>query len=306
MPVLVLILAMQFVVSVKAGLINHVQGVANVKESEMARQGLPIRTGQDGYVEALLTPGSFLRLGEDSEAVLDGVELDNVTVRVVHGAAMIEVLQINKDHPLHVTSGKLQVDILKPGIYKLLDGTATVIEGQFRVKSGKTYGKGWQVAFDGAYTAQKTGKLASSRLAIYSEARSAEIARANLSMASQVRQVSADRSFWLYEPNYGMYTFMPLGNLRSPYGYRYYAAGHSDRPAYSNNNSGGYSGSAPSGNSGNANSGNANSGNTGGGGATGGNSSPDPVIMPRPEPTVTMPPPREAGPVLQPLPAQEQ
>jgi hypothetical protein len=310
MPVLALLLAMQFVVSVKAGLVNHVQGEVNVAELEMARKGQPIRTGEDGYVEILLTPGSFLRLGEHSEAVLDDVELANVSLRVVRGAAVIEVLQINKDHPLHITSGKLEVDIPKAGIYRFFDGTVTVVEGQLRTKSGKTHGKGWQVAFDGVPSARKAGKLASTSLDVYSQVRSAEIARANFSLASTVRQASNSTSFWLFDPSFGMYTYMPRGNFRSSYGHSYYAAGHVDRPNY-RNNTGGYPGSAsfPTGNSGNSNSGNTNSGNSNSGnvGGGGGNTTAAPYIPP--PPPVVNPPvvePRTPTPTIEPLPAQQQ
>ena len=82
---------MQYVVSVKAGLVNHVQGTVNIAEMEMARPGQPVRTGTDGYAEVLLTPGSFLRVGENSSVVLDGVDIESVSLHVVHGDAVIEV-----------------------------------------------------------------------------------------------------------------------------------------------------------------------------------------------------------------------
>jgi len=309
MQVLALVLAMQFVVTVKAGLVNHVQGMANVAEMEMAKKDRPIRTGEDGYVEVLLTPGSFLRLGEHSEAILEGVELDNVSVRVVSGSAVIEVLQIGKDHPLHIASGELRVDIAKAGIYKFLDGTATVVAGELRASSGKAYGKGWMVAFNGTFSANKAGKLASTSLDVYSQSRSAEIARVNLSLAASLRQVSGPPNFWLYDPSFRMYTFMPFSNFRSSYGYRYYAPGQVDRPSYTNN-SGGYSGSGPSGNSGNTNSGNSNSGgsnsgNTGGGGG-GGAPAERVLITPQAPPPPPPPPPVTTAPVVAPNPTTQQ
>src|SRR5678816_571707 len=107
---LVALLLMQYVVSVKAGLVNHVEGTVNVVEMEMARPGRPIMTGRDGYVEVLLTPGSFLRIGENSSVVLDGVQLESVSLHLVEGPAVIEVVDIDKNHPIRVTTGKLTTD----------------------------------------------------------------------------------------------------------------------------------------------------------------------------------------------------
>ena len=112
------LMLMQYVVSVKAGLVNHVQGTANVAEMEMARPGRPISTAANGYVEVLLTPGSFLRIGENSAVVLDGVDLESVSLHLVQGPAVIEVIDINKNHPIRVTTGKLTTDIVAAGIYK--------------------------------------------------------------------------------------------------------------------------------------------------------------------------------------------
>ena len=131
-------------------------------------------------------------------------------------------------------------------------------------------------------------------------------------MAAQVQPVSRPSNYWLYDASFGMYTFMPFGNLRSAYGYRYYAPGHVDRPAYGNN-SGGYSGpgsSNPNGSSGNSNAGNTNPGNAGGGqiggGGGGGNAAVAPAPYIPPPPPVVNPPVVEPTRTVAPLPAAEQ
>ena len=57
MQVFIAALLVQYVVSVKAGLVNHVQGTANVAAMQTVSAGRPIRTGSDGYVEILLAAG---------------------------------------------------------------------------------------------------------------------------------------------------------------------------------------------------------------------------------------------------------
>jgi hypothetical protein len=236
MTVLIAALLMQFVVSVKAGLVNHVQGNANVAEMEMARVNRPIRTGLDGYVEVLLRPGSFLRLGENSEVVIDDAELASVKLTVTRGPAVIEVVEISSDFPISVTTGELTTKIVSNGIYRFADGTATVIQGKLKTADSKlTYEKGWQVFFKDNYRARKTGKIQVTSLDVYSQARSEEIARANFSLTSSLTGPSTYGVYdlWLFSPQYGMYTFIPHGGFRSPYGHRYY--GVENRRNYGNN-----------------------------------------------------------------------
>src|SRR5438034_5117926 len=124
----VIFFLMQYMVSAKAGLVNYVDGQVNVRVHEQITAGAPIETGLQSHVELLLNPGSFLRIGEDSQVVLDSVELSNIAVRIVKGAALIEASDIDKQIPIRVTTGNLQVLIVSPGTYRFSDGTALVLE----------------------------------------------------------------------------------------------------------------------------------------------------------------------------------
>jgi hypothetical protein len=225
MTVLEAALLMQLVVSVKAGLVNHVQGDVNVKEMETARVNRPIRTGTDGYVEVLLRPGSFLRLGETSEAVIDDADLARVKVTVTRGPAVIEVVEISSEFPITVTTGNLTTKIVSSGIYRFQDGTATVIQGKLQTINPRlTYEKGWEVFFKDSYRARKAAKIQVTSLDVYSQARSAEIARANYSLASSLSGPSTYSVYdvWLFSQQFGMYTFIPHAGFRSYYGHQYY------------------------------------------------------------------------------------
>ena len=268
MPTLIAVLLMQYVVSVKAGLVNHVQGTANIAESEMARVAMPIRTGTDGYVEVLLSPGSFLRLGEDSEARIDNEKLENVRLTLVSGPAVIEVVEIRKEFPITVTTGNLTTKIIASGIYRFIDGTATVIQGKLQTHDSQfTYEKGWQLVFEDTYRARKTGKIQATSLDVYSQARSEVIARANYSLTSSINAPSSYGIYdsWLYSPFIGVYTFIPRSGFRSPYGYQYYGVGHRivSRGGYSGSGtSSGTTTPSPSQNTGNTS--NDSGGNNGG------------------------------------------
>ena len=228
MQVLIAALLVQYVVSVKAGLVNDVQGIANVSMMQTVNVGRPIRTGSDGYVEILLRPGSFLRLGEDSEATLDDADLSSVKVTINHGPALVEAAEINKDHPITITTGNLTTQIRNTGIYRFENGVATVLQGKLQTgDSNLTYEKGWQVFYQDNYRARKTGKLLETNLDAYSQARSGVIAGANLSMVSSLGYGGtagySDFDIWLFSPYLRLYTYIPRSDYRSPYGNRYYA-----------------------------------------------------------------------------------
>jgi hypothetical protein len=228
MQVLIAALLLQYVVSVKAGLVNDVQGTANVAMMQTVNVGRPIRTGSDGYVEILLRPGSFLRLGEGSEATLDDADLANVKVTLQHGSALVEAAEINKDHPITITTGNLTTKIGNTGIYRFENGVATVIQGKLQTAdSNLTYEKGWQVFYQDNYRARKTGKPLETSLDAYSQSRSGVIAEANLSMVSSLGYGGtagySDFDIWLFSPYLRLYTYIPRSDYRSPYGNRYYA-----------------------------------------------------------------------------------
>src|SRR5215831_16822537 len=116
---------LQFIISAKAGLVNAVEGSANVRIQEQVPAGQPIQTSDNGRVEILLNPGSFLRLGENSVAVLDSVELTNINIRILSGSAIIEAGSVEKDGPIRVTSGESTTSIAAPGLYPFSVDTAS-------------------------------------------------------------------------------------------------------------------------------------------------------------------------------------
>ncbi|MGH9962706.1 MAG: hypothetical protein ACREBC_37260, partial [Pyrinomonadaceae bacterium] len=91
----------RFVISAKAGGINAVTGRTRVhapgsSEWELLtikdnlEAGYVVNTGVDGRLEMLLNPGSYLRVGENSEFELTNNSLDNLEVRLIRGTAIVE------------------------------------------------------------------------------------------------------------------------------------------------------------------------------------------------------------------------
>ena len=229
MTSLVFMLMMQYVISTKAGLVNHVQGDVNVKAAQSVEVGTPIKTESGAFAEILLSPGSYLRLGENSEAVLDTVELTNIAVRLVSGTAVIEAVGFDKEWPLRVTTGNFAAEIVKDGIYKFEAGKVTIVEGKLQDATDRklAFGKGWQLSKDKSLRAVKAPKAVATPVELWSRQRSELIASANVNVANSLRRspnINAVWTFsnaWLWVPGLGSYIFMPGYGFRSPYGYRY-------------------------------------------------------------------------------------
>ncbi|MBI2150486.1 MAG: FecR domain-containing protein [Acidobacteria bacterium] len=259
MTSVMLMLMLQFVVSTKAGLVNYVQGSANVRATQIVPTGVPIRTGPEGFAEILLNPGSFLRLGQNSEVVLEGVELVNVSIRIVSGSAVIEASGFTKELPLKVTSGNLRMRIIKDGIYVVEQGQVKIAEGRLQVDGKQNvYKKGWVVSETGALKFSKVNLL---DVELWSRNRSNLIAVANANIANSIRRspslASSFYNVWLWDPSFGGFTYMPGYRYRSPYGYSYRSVqetyygggGGSTANSFEGGRSGSVGGSASSGGS---------------------------------------------------------
>ena len=291
MATLILAMLMQYVVATKAGLVNDVKGLTNVKPMQMVEANVPVRTGPTGFAELLLTPGAYLRLGSNAEVVLDNTGLTSVALHVNAGEAIIEVVEITGETPIRVTTGQTSVNLRDPGIFRFRDGVATVIEGKFETATEPPvpYRKGWEVTYNINYRARKTSQAqtvsAVAALDTYSDQRSALMARANATLAPTISQSTATygNPYWLYSPTIGGLTYIPLRSIRSPYGYRYTGVGatwntNSGYNAGDASNTGG-GGSRSSSSSGSSSSGGSGSAVGGGGGPifstpSGGQSSP--------------------------------
>ena len=222
---------MQFMISAKAGLVNYVDGQTSVRLHEQVPAGTLIQTGSASHVELLLNPGSFLRLDENSIAVLDSVELTNIAVRVVAGGALLEVADIDKRTPIRITTGSLTVLVASSGMYRFSGDTASVLDGKLQTAdSSITVKKGRQITANGDQYEQTKApaNAALDALELWSRQRSAQLATAN---ALAYNSNSAGGTFypngfsngvaWMYSPFLNCFTFIPRHPYRSYYGYSF-------------------------------------------------------------------------------------
>ena len=129
----------KFVISAKAGGINAITGQASVHSRGEADwqqlmitddldAGDRVRTAYDGRVEILLNPGSYLRVGGNSEVELSNNALDNLEVRLLRGTAIVEATGMDGlDLNINISTPHTKLAIVRQGLYRLnvVPGDAT-------------------------------------------------------------------------------------------------------------------------------------------------------------------------------------
>lgn len=254
----------QHVISAKAGGINAVTGRATMRQrgdsewqqltiKEDLEAGDVVRTGHDGRVEMLLNPGSYLRIGENSEFELSDNSLQNLELRLVRGTAIVEATGFDGAELLiNITTPHTRMAIVRKGLYRV-----SVIPGdttELIVRKGRVMLEGSHTKVNGGNKvvfSNTTFSVAQLRdadkknpddLEAWSKERAKTVALANravnrrdmiLAMSSfndnWGRLSPGSSGVWMFNSRYGCYTFMPFyGGWGSPYGSSYYSSIYGD------------------------------------------------------------------------------
>jgi len=182
-------------------------GTVNYVEGQVSINGNPLNSKQDGsiqvqpnqnlmtangHAEMLLSPGIFVRSGNNSDIRLVSNGLANPAIEVVRGEAMVEVDQKAVDAQIDILEHGATASILKDGLYRFdsNQNSIEVIDGKLRVtEDGKTkeLGKGREVVANGA-PLKTVGfdRKAEDDLFRWSSVRSAYLAEANMSTARTI------------------------------------------------------------------------------------------------------------------------
>lgn len=226
----------------RPGSINYVEGQVSIGTQTMNDQsvgsvklepGQSVATAQ-GKAEILLTPGAFLRLGDNTSVTLISSGLTNTEVQVQRGRAMVEIAEIHDENNLRVDLNGATTRVLKTGLYdfdadrnqvRVFDGKVTVQQdgGQAEVKDGR------DVDLNAA-ASLKSGKFDKKSyeddLYNWSSLRSKYLAEANTD-AAQTYVVDGNSwlgAGWYWDPWYDAYTFIPAdGFFYSPFGWGFYS-----------------------------------------------------------------------------------
>ncbi len=247
----------KFVISAKAGGINAITGEASVHprgESDWQQlmitddlnAGDRVRTANDGRVEILLNPGSYLRVGGDSEVELSNNSLANLEVRLLRGTAIVEAtgadgLELN----INISTPHTKLAIVRQGLYRLnvVPGDATeliVRKGRVILSDSHTKVKGGnKVVFSASavsvakLTKEEKKAKENEDVDVWSKERAQTLAKANrrindrmltsaFASVTDFDPFSRRFGLWFFEPRLRCYTFLPFYyGWGSPYGSSY-------------------------------------------------------------------------------------
>ena len=238
----------QTVISAKSGIIHYVEGRVFLNdqliESKFGefpdiKENQRVRT-EEGRVEILLTPGVFLRLGENSSIRMITNRLIDTRVDFLSGEALVEADEILKDNGVTIVYKDYSVQLAKKGVYRfdydaarlrVYDGEA-VVEGAGKTQEVKD---GHVLTMDsGLEVASFDKKKDVDELYLWGAHRSEYISMANVSAAKTVADSGTywGASSWYFNPAYDMYTFLPgfgygmgygPGGYYNPFGYTFWS-----------------------------------------------------------------------------------
>jgi hypothetical protein len=250
-------LAQSAVISARSGLIHYVEGqvylgdqlvetkfgvFAEVKENQQLKT-------EEGRAEVLLTPGVFLRLGENSSFRMITNRLIDTRLEFLSGSVIVEAEDIGKDNSVTVVYRDATVHPTKKGVYRFDSGDneLRVYDGLAEVTSGDQtveVKEGHLIALD-TLAVHKFDKTVTDALNRWSERRDGYVSMANVEAANTLRDslFSGGNLFssgWYWNPFFGMYSYVPGfgGMFYSPYGnaffspFAVYQAGYFYYPGY--------------------------------------------------------------------------
>jgi FecR protein len=227
------------------GTLNYVEGQAAIGGQNLDAQSIgstELQPGQtltteSGKAEVLLTPGVFLRVGDNSSVRMISPSLTRTEVAVDQGQAMVEVSEIYKDNDIRIMQGNASTRILKTGLYafdanqnevRVFDGQARVFEGDQET----TVKGGHEVALNAPKLKARgfdKSDYEQSDLYRWSSLRSSYLAEANQNAA----RIYASNGWygpgwigagWYWDPWFSTYTFIPAdGIFYSPFGWGFYS-----------------------------------------------------------------------------------
>ncbi|MDQ3013073.1 MAG: FecR domain-containing protein [Acidobacteriota bacterium] len=249
----------QHLISSKAGFVNRAEGKVfilrhdsengergRVSLGTQMRDGDRILTEADSRTELLLSPGSYLRLNENSEVRAVSTSFMQMRFELVKGSVITEVSTsteqvstINKNNPVELITPHGTVSIAKDGLFRFDMAQATTLvqvrQGEFALGareqflSGKAskIGRGKAIRLDGRNAAKddvaKIDKDVADQFDVWSFGRAQTLMAANLSALRRSRTTSAMSYGWIYDSFYNCYTFIPgRGLYYSPYGFGFF------------------------------------------------------------------------------------
>lgn len=241
-----------YTVSAKPGAINYIEGHAYLNGQPLSDKALrsTFLNANDtlstdiGKAEVLLTPGVFLRLGDNTRVSMISPSLTNTQIEVKRGEVMIEADGLLKDNNIQVIDHGASITVAKNGLYRFTaddDPSAAVIEGRAEVYFGDKkvdLGKGRQTLLAANLAQQKFDTKKEDDLYAWSNERSKYDAASSYQTATNSTSSnfgswggygfdSFYSSGWYWNSAFNGYGWLPgSGAFYSPFGYGFFSGAY--------------------------------------------------------------------------------
>jgi len=245
-----------YTISARPGAVNYIEGNAFIDGRPISQKtlGQTFLNANDtlstdiGKAEIALTPGVWLRIGNNSAVRLVSPSLTDTQVQLDRGEAMVEVAELVKDNHLQVLDQGGTITLQKTGLYKFTADnppTAAVIEGKADVTLGDRnieLGKGHETTLAANLKKENFDTKKEDDLYAWSNVRSEYDAAASYQTARNVtvNNYGGFGGFGYYGWDYGMgfspgwyynglwdsWAWLPgEGAFFSPFGWGFYSPG---------------------------------------------------------------------------------
>ncbi len=253
----------QYLVSTKAGFVNRADGKVYIQrvDSEdgqagraslgtQMRDGDRLKTETDSRAEILLSPGSYLRLDQNTEVRAVSTEFMQMTFELIKGSMIVEVgidpqpigafvasarQAVTKKTPLEIVTPQGTFFAAKDTLVRVDTKTAAtwiaVRQGEIRLgtrdlvaaNKAEKVKRGKLVRLTGSNQPElaKVDKDQIDNFDSWSFVRAQTLVQANLSSLRQ--NTTLAQGGWFYNSFFGCYSFVPYrGYLVSPYGFGFF------------------------------------------------------------------------------------
>jgi uncharacterized membrane protein YgcG len=236
-----------YTVSAKPGAINYIEGEAFLNNDPLSDKGLrakflsanDVLSTDHGKAEVLLSPGVFLRLGENSQVRMISPSLLDPQVDVNRGEVMVEAAGLIKGNNVHVLDHGSTTIIDKNGLYRFTANdppTAAVLDGKALVTFGDrkvNLKKGRETILAENLKDEKFDTKKDDELYAWSNVRSAYEAAASYRVSQTAYNSGLGVGLngfynpgWYWDNGFSSWAWLPgTGAFYSPFGYGFYSPG---------------------------------------------------------------------------------
>jgi len=252
----------QTVTSAHSGTLHYFEGDVSIdgtpvqskvgRFAEIKEQGV-LRTAQ-GRAEVLLTPGVFLRVGENSAIKMLDNRLVSTRVDILEGTVIVESddpQMTIKDSPVTILYKDYQIQMAKHGVIEITTDPAVmkVYKGEAVVNAADqraSVKEGHELPFTAALLTEKFNDKAGDDLYLWTRDRSQSLSAASMSSARSLNSSLSGSGYgyagtsgslygpgmgawnggWYFNPYLSMYTYVPMGGTYfNSFGYGFFSPG---------------------------------------------------------------------------------